>query len=63
MYVLNGWNRKDGEMDQYFTSGEGETAVAIAKIWLHLGWKPVLKSYVGGVHIVNINPIPLRKAA
>lgn len=63
MYVLNGWNRKDGEMEQYFTSGEGETAVAIARIWDRVGWYPVLKSYVGGIHLVPLYPLPLRKAA
>jgi hypothetical protein len=60
MYTLNGWNRKD-ELEQFFTDEEGETAVAIAQIWQRLGWKPRLKSYIGGVHIVN--PIPLCKAA
>ena len=62
MYVLNGWNRRDGEMEQYFTRNEGETAIAIARIWLNKGWRPVLKSYVGGIHIVSLS-VPLRKAA
>lgn len=62
MYVLNGWNRRDGELEQFFTSGEGETALAIAQIWLRKGWRPVLKSYVGGIHLVPLS-VPLRKAA
>lgn len=62
MYVLNGCNRKDGKLEQNFTSREGETAIAIARIWLSKGWRPVLKSYVGGVHFVPLY-VPLRKAA
>lgn len=62
MYVLNGWNRKDGELEQNFTSNEGETAIAIARIWLSNGWRPVLKSYVNGIHLVPLS-VPLRKAA
>jgi hypothetical protein len=62
MYVLNGWNRRDGELEQNFTKNEGETAIAIARIWLNKGWSPVLKSYVGGIHLVSLS-VPLRKAA
>lgn len=62
MYVLNGWNRKDGELEQNFTRNEGETAIAIARIWERKGWNPVLKSYVGGIHLVPLS-VPLRKAA
>jgi len=61
MYVLNGWNRKDGELEQLFTSSEGETAIAISRIWQRLGWCPTLKSYVGEIHLVN--PVSQRKAA
>jgi len=63
MYVLNGWNRKDGELEQFFTDGEGVTAIAIARIWDKIGWKPLLKSYSGGIHLVPFYPLPLRKAA
>jgi hypothetical protein len=63
MYVLNGWNRKDGELEQFFTAGEGETAIAIARIWDKIGWKPLLKSYNDGIHLVPFYPLPLRKAA
>jgi hypothetical protein len=63
MFVLNGFCRKEGDMEQNFSSGETELALHVAKIWQKLGWQPRLKHYDGsGVHFVNFNP-PLRKAA
>lgn len=63
MYVLNGWNRKEGELEQFFTLNEREAAIAIGRSWHNLGWTPTLKCYRNGCHIVNLYPLPLRLAA
>jgi hypothetical protein len=49
MLVLYGWHPREGELQQFFTLNEKDTALAIAKTWQERNWQPVLlqKSYNG----------------
>lgn len=63
MFVLTGWNRAEGELEQSFSFKEEELALCIARAWAKAGWLPCLKCWTGGsIYLVSLNP-SIRKAA